>query len=43
MDGMILSYFFTVAKQGFLGNFETGSFLKNLSEGYLSEITLPIL
>ena len=43
----IIRYFFTVAKQGFLCNFGTGTFFKmfklNLSEGYLSEITLRIL
>ena len=37
-------YIFTVAKQGFLGNFGTGIFYqKVLSEGYLSEITLRML
>ena len=37
-------YFFTVAKQGFLGNFGTGIFYqKVLSEGYLLEITLRML
>ena len=34
-------YIFTVAKQGFLGNFGTKTFFKKvLSEGYLSEIEL---
>ena len=34
-------YIFTVAKQGFLGNFGPGIFYqKLLSEDYLSEITL---
>ena len=37
-------YMFTVAKQGFLGSFGTEIFyLKVLSEGYLSEITLHML
>ena len=37
-------YIFTVAKQGFLGNFGNGIFYqKVLSEGYLSEITLRML
>ena len=34
----VIQYFFTVAKQGFLGNFGTGTFFqKVLSGGYLSE------
>ena len=37
-------YIFTVAKQGFLGNFGTEIFYQNvLSEGFLSEITLRML